>query len=255
MYEIAQINLACAKAGRMNCGMGQLDDIAETPAPALEIARIGAEAGVYGLIRQDILSGRLSGNERLKVSTLAAHYQTSTNPVREALQQLRGEGFVVIEANRGARVRTIDEAYVRDIYEIEVLIEPYLIRSFVALCSAQNLAQLEAIQAEIERLNFADPARHSLLDGRFHLTMYDHHYNQSAMALWWKHREILRAINVDQGTSLRRQRDVIEEHRALIQAVKDHDEDRAASVIAQHVQGSGRHIIDRMRAQGAKAQG
>jgi len=73
MYEIAQINLACAKAGRMNCGMGQLDDIAETPAPALEIARIGAEAGVYGLIRQDILSGRLSGNERLKVSTLAAH--------------------------------------------------------------------------------------------------------------------------------------------------------------------------------------
>ena len=67
------------------------------------------------------------------------------------------------------------------------------------------------------------------------------------MALWWKHREILGAINVDQGTSLRRQRDVIDEHRALIRAVQDHDENAAAALIARHVHGSGRHIIDRMR--------
>lgn len=255
MYEIAQIILASAKAGRMNGDMGQHDDIAETLAPILEIVENGEETSVYSQIKQDILTGRLTGNERLKVSTLAAHYQTSTNPVREALQQLRGEGFVVIAANRGARVRTIDETYVRDIYEIEVLIEPYLIRSFVGQCSAENVAQLEAIQAEIELLNFADPGHHSQLDSRFHLAMYDSHYNHCAMALWWKHREILRAINVDHGTSLRRQRDVIEEHRALIQAVKDHDEDRAAALIARHVQGSGRHIIDRMRAQWAKRPG
>lgn len=239
----------------MNCDMGQLEDITDSLAPILEIAESGEETSVYGQIRHDILSGRLTGNERLIVSTLAAHYQTSTNPVREALQQLRGEGFVVFSPNRGARVRVIDEAYVRDIYEIEVLIEPYLIRSFVGLCSATNVAELQAIQAEIEALNFADSGLHSQLDSRFHLAMYGSHYNRGALALWWKHREILRTINVDHGTSLRRQRDVIEEHRALIQAVKDHDEDRAADVIARHVQGSGRHIIDRMRAQRARAPG
>lgn len=214
----------------------------------LEIAVVREDFSVYAQIRQDILSGRLTGNERLKVSSLAAHYQTSTNPVREALQQLRGEGLVVIEPNRGARVRTINEEYVRDIYEIAVLLEPYLVRSFVGQCSATDIAKLEAIQAEIERLNFTDPDRQSQLDSRFHRTMYDYHYNRGAVALWWKHREILRAINVDHGTSLRRQRDIIAEHRDLIRAVKDHDEDVAAAIIARHVHGSGRHIIDRMRA-------
>ena len=224
--------------------MGQPEIIPE----ASQIAATSEDFSVYAQIRQDILSGRLTGNERLKVSSLAAHYLTSTNPVREALQQLRGEGLVVIEPNRGARVRTINEEYVRDIYEIAVLLEPYLVRSFVSQCSATDIAKLEAIQAEIERLNFTDPDRHSQLDSRFHRMMYDHHYNRGAVALWWKHREILRAINVDHGTSLRRQRDVVTEHRDLIRAVKDHDDDAAAALIARHVHGSGRHIIDRMRA-------
>lgn len=67
---------------------------------------------VYERIRDEIISGRLMPNERLKVSDLAARYGTSTNPVREALQQLRGEGFVVIEPNRG-RARAADRRKLR----------------------------------------------------------------------------------------------------------------------------------------------
>jgi DNA-binding GntR family transcriptional regulator len=66
------------------------------------------EARISELIREDILEGRLAANERLVVSNLAKRYRTSTNPIREALQQLRGEGFVTMTPNRGARVRPID---------------------------------------------------------------------------------------------------------------------------------------------------
>ena len=69
----------------------------------------GQPGWVYDRIRDEIVAGCLGPNERLKVSELAARYGTSTNPIREALQLLRGEGFVVIEPNRGARVRPIDE--------------------------------------------------------------------------------------------------------------------------------------------------
>src|SRR6187551_3093418 len=93
-------------------------------------------ASIYALIRDDIISGRLAANERLIVADLAAKHQTSTNPVREALQMLRGEGFVVISPNRGARVRPIDQNFVRDIYEIGVLIEPALTRWFVTMATA-----------------------------------------------------------------------------------------------------------------------
>lgn len=230
--------------------MLQRDSLADT-APDLPWAT--EDANVCSQIRQDILSGRLNANDRLKVSDLASRYGTSTNPVREALQQLRGEGLVMIEANRGARVRPIDEDYVRDIYELAALVEPYLLRWFVNLCTDDDIRKLEAIEDRIEALNFSDRLLHSQLDQQFHQTMYDRHYNRSTVELWWRKRMILTGINKDHGISLRRQRAVIEEHRGLIAALRDHDEDRAAALIAQHVQGSGRHIIDRLRSERAAA--
>jgi DNA-binding GntR family transcriptional regulator len=206
-----------------------------------------AEASVYELIRRDIISGQLGANARLKVSELARRYASSTNPVREALQQLRGEGFVIIEPNRGARVRPIDEDFVRDIIEIEALLEPALTRWFVGIATEIDIARLEAIQAEIEALNFADPVRHGQLDTQFHQVIYDRHYNRHAAELWWRHREVLRAISGNFLTSLSRRSTVLREHRDLIEAIRLQNADRAAEIMAQHVAGSGRNIIENMR--------
>ncbi|SHG26980.1 DNA-binding transcriptional regulator, GntR family [Kaistia soli DSM 19436] len=206
------------------------------------------EASVYEAIREDIISGRLPANARLIVADLAAQHGTSTNPVREALQQLRGEGFVTMAQNRGARVRPIDEEFIRDIYEIEVLIEPALTRWFVGIATEADIAALEALHAEMVALNYADPIRHGLLDTQFHHTMYQRHYNRHAVDLWWKHREILRAISRRHRTSLGRQAAVMREHGEVLEAIKAHDDQAAAAIIARHVEGSGRHIIEQMRA-------
>jgi len=209
-------------------------------------AAIEQPDSIYESIREDIISGRFEPSARLKVADLAERYGTSTNPIREALQQLRGEGFVVMEANRGARVVAIDEDFVRDIIEIEVLIEPALTRWFVSIVTDADIAELEAAQLEIEAHNFADPRRHGELDTRFHQLIYDRHYNRHAADLWWKHREILRAISRRYPTSLGRRVAVLSEHRELIACIRAQDADGAAAVIARHVEGSGRHIIEQM---------
>jgi DNA-binding GntR family transcriptional regulator len=67
--------------------------------------------------------------------------------------------------------------------------------------------------------------------------------------LWWRKRTILTGINRDHMISRRRQREVLDEHRGLIAALRAHDEDRAAALIAQHVRGAGRHITDRIRSE------
>lgn len=203
---------------------------------------------VYELIRDDIISGRLPANSRLVVAELAQRHNSSTNPIREALQMLRGEGFVIMSANRGARVRPIDQDFVRDIYEIGVLIEPALTRWFVGMATQQDIEQLEAVQAEIEENNFADPFRHSELDTRFHTIMYERHYNRQAAELWWKYREVLRAVSRRFDFTLARRAQVMREHRELIQLIKNGEADKAAALVAQHVDGSGRHILEHMRA-------
>jgi len=207
-----------------------------------------ATGSIYEILRDDIISGRLRPNERLKVAELAERHGTSTNPVREALQQLRGEGFVVMTPNRGARVRPIDEEFIRDIYEIEMLIEPALTRWFVGMATDKDIAELERIEDAIEANNFDDRALHGKLDTEFHLLMYGRHYNRHAADLWWKHREILRAISRQYPSTLARRAAVLREHRDLIAAIRAGDADRAGAIIASHVEGSGRHILEQMRA-------
>lgn len=226
--------------------------------PPAGIDAVGAStegASIYELIRDDIIEGRLRANERLVVADLAKQHGTSTNPVREALQLLRGEGFVVIAPNRGARVRPIDHDFVRDIYEIGVLIEPALTRWFVSMATSEDIAELERIQGLIEENNFADPLRHSELDTAFHTVMYQRHYNRHAAELWWKHREVLRAVSRRFNFTLARRAAVMREHRELIDFVKAGDANSAADLVALHVEGSGRHILEQMRAYGVARAG
>ncbi len=207
-------------------------------------------ASAYELIRDDIISGRLKANDRLVVAELAERHGTSSNPVREALQLLRAQGFVLMAHNKSARVRPIDEDFVRDIYEIGVLTEPALVRWFVGMATDADIARLEWLQAEMEANNFADPIRHSELDTQFHTLMYERHYNRLAAEIWWKHREVLRAVTRRLNFTLARRAQVMRDHRELIELIKSGDADKAAVLIAQHVEGSGRHILEQMRAAG-----
>lgn len=247
--------------GKMCIDLGELalaetsDFKAQPPAGIDPIGASSEGASLYELIREDIIEGRLAANERLVVADLARRHGTSTNPVREALQLLRGEGFVIFSPNRGARVRPIDQDFVRDIYEIGVLIEPALTRWFVNMATGEDIAELERLQGLIEENNFADTFRHSELDTAFHTVMYQRHYNRHAAELWWKHREVLRAVSRRFDFTLARRAAIIREHRELIALVKAGDADKAAELVARHVEGSGRHILEHMRARNAARAG
>ncbi len=205
-------------------------------------------AAVYELIRDDIISGRLQSNARLVVAELSERHKSPANAVREALQLLRSQGFVLLVHNKTARVRPIDQDFVRDVYEIGVLIEPSMVRWFVDMATPGDIAELERIQHQIEANNFADPVLHGELDTQFHTVMYERHYNHLAAELWWKHREVLRALARRYSYTLSRRAQVLRDHRGLIELVKAGDADRAATLIAQHVDGAGRHVLEQMRA-------
>lgn len=238
----------------MDCVAGQGVDPVTTefrarPPSGIDPTGVSEEgAAAYELIRDDIISGRLRANDRLVVSELAERHGSSANPVREALQLLRSQGFVIMMHNKSARVRPIDQDFVRDIYEIGVLTEPALVRWFVGMATDVDIARLEQIQDEIEANGFADPILHSELDTQFHTLMYERHYNRLASELWWKHREVLRAVARRYNFTLARRAQVMRDHRDLIELIKQGDADKAAVLIAQHVDGSGRHILEQMRA-------
>ena len=81
--------------------------------------------------------------------------------------------------------------------------------------------------------NFADLFRHSELDTTFHTVMYQRHYNRHAAELWWKHREVLRAVSRRFNFTLARRAAIMREHRELIAHVKAGEADKAAELIGK----------------------
>ncbi len=153
---------------------------------------------------------------------------------------------MVIEPNRGARVRPIDADYVRDIMELRRLIEPQLTAWFCRIASTADIARLEELQDRIEAVVGHDRRRGTELDFEFHAFIYQRHYNRQAVELWRRYRDILRVIERGYPLAEAHWRAKCDEHRALIAAFGRQDPVGAAAIMAQHIDGSGRRILDFM---------
>ncbi|MFI0404370.1 GntR family transcriptional regulator [Actinomadura sp. 3N508] len=91
-------------------------DTAETEAPS-------AAERIAGLLRDRILEGELPPGSPLREVSLATDLQISRNTLREGLRQLSLEGLVAQVPNRGAAVRRLTPADVRDIYRARRALE------------------------------------------------------------------------------------------------------------------------------------
>jgi len=201
------------------------------------------------LIRADIVEGRLPAGARLKISELAARHDSSGIPVREALQQLQGEGVVIFTPNRGARVRPIDEVFLRNIHEVRSVLEPFLIRWFVRHRTEAQVAAMETVQRGYDdAVENEGPLEWRDHNRRFHAICYNNHYNVEALAIASRHNDLLHALAGRFPMTRRRVEQVCHEHWMLIEAIRAQSEDAAAAILTDHVKNAGYDLIERMMA-------
>jgi DNA-binding GntR family transcriptional regulator len=200
------------------------------------------------LLREDIIEGRIPAGARLKVSEIADRYATSTNPAREALQALEGEGLVIITPNRGASVRSIDENYVRNIFDIRGLFEPYLVRGFAEFARTDDIAALEGLQRACQdAVDGGDyPAFHRA-NVAFHGFIYEHHHNTEAVQMMRRHSAWIQSLRRRSPLTLAQMRRSSAEHWDLIEAVRRGDPDAAAALIERHTANSRAVFLEQMR--------
>ncbi len=96
-------------------------------------------------LRHDILTGALPAGTPLKQDVLAARFQASRIPVREALRQLETEGLVAYPLNRGAVVIRMDVVQICELLDIRIALESYAVRMAVPNMARADLDALQAI--------------------------------------------------------------------------------------------------------------
>lgn len=196
---------------------------------------------IYTLIIKDIADGVFVAGDRLVTTKLSKRYNTSVNPIREALKQLQGEGFVNVSPNSGARVNKFEHNAMRDVFEILQLLDPYLIEWFVLEHSKEHLNTLQLILKKMENIAEGDHVAYRNLDTYFHWTMYNQHYNKSAVELWRQKRIVLQIMHVNLPISEARVQQSLIEHREILSAIEERNIELSLSILKKHISNSGKY--------------
>lgn len=186
-------------------------------------------------IRERIVSGQYQPGTRLKINELCTHFGISSNPVREALQQLQGEGLVVILPNKGATVRPVDEDLIRHIYDIGAGIDGILARRCAAMATDAQVEKLRQMQLQMERYDDeGDPVRRGKLNGEFHSELGLISGNLEAYEIRKKHHILIGVIRLKYGHGSGRFAEVRREHWAIVNAIAARDPDAAEAAARHH---------------------
>lgn len=201
-------------------------------------------------IRRDIIAGILPPGAWLKTEELGTRYAVSANPVREALWRLQGEGYVVANPNQGARVRMVDDDFVRNVFEVREAIEPVFVARFCHRVTAEDLAQLrEAANAFAEVAERA-PNDFEALDNAnrvFHAIILKGESNIQAIEVIERYAGLINATRAKLPITPVRLRQRVAQHFELIAAIEAGDPDAAAKIAAAHVRAAGDDMLTQMR--------
>ncbi len=194
------------------------------------------ERRVYERVRDEIVSGALRPGEQLVEARIAADLGVSKTPVREALIRLQRDGLVEIEPYRGARVLEPSATDIREILELRLLIECQIARDLAAHRPAGVLKALESSVAE-SRTALATGDTPRVLDSltAFSDILAEACGNSRMLKLLVDLRSVLLVIG---KTSLRapgREERSIAEHEAIVAAIRNGDEEEAATATARHI--------------------
>ena len=188
------------------------------------------------IIRSDIMTGVFAPGSRLKIAELSERYGISAVPVREALQQLQGEGLIELTANRGASVRRIDEKFLWQVYEIRKALETFFVVELAYRVTPADIQELYDILAEQEAAlaNFED-GKFQDLDRRFHNHIVSVTQNEEAISVLNRHYDLIRPLRIRFGRSADQRARIPREHREIIDAIQRRDSSRASLLLSSHI--------------------
>lgn len=158
----------------------------------------------------------------------------SRTPVREALLRLEAEGFLQIVPKKGAYVPPVADSEVEAVMQARGLVEDWCVRR-VAPAAGSLPAELERLVADQDGL-LGDPVEFIDCDRAFHRAIVRTAGNPVLSDFY----ETLRDRQVRMGLRAiaaadERARNVLLEHRAILEAIRSGDPARAAEAVATHL--------------------
>ncbi|MGU7784794.1 GntR family transcriptional regulator [Burkholderia sp. PU8-34] len=207
-------------------------DLPETAART----RASLASDIRATLQGEIETGKLAPGTPIDERALAARFDVSRTPVREALQHLAARDLVVISPRQGMTVARLSVAKVRSmleyIGELEALCARFSARrASNELRDALDRALLACQQAAAD----GNAAEYAAANAAFHDAIYDGSRNEclaDQIRAARRQSERYRVADFRNRTQISRS---LQEHLEIARAIQAGDEARAADAMLRHV--------------------
>jgi DNA-binding GntR family transcriptional regulator len=188
------------------------------------------------VIRAGIIAGELAPGEIYSAAALAEGLGVSATPVREAMLDLASAGLVEPVRNRGFRVVAPDERDLDEIEQLRLLLEVPAARFAAEHATGEDTAALGGLLEAVESAAaHGDVAAYLVADRRFHIRLVECSGNRRLVRLVDQLRDQTRLVGLKPLAAAGRLSVSDSEHRAILDAVRAGDGERAEALMRVHV--------------------
>jgi DNA-binding GntR family transcriptional regulator len=197
----------------------------------------------YRKIKESLVSGRLELGKVYSGNQFADLLGVSRTPVREALLQLSAEGLLVFVEGRGFTVKTYSPKEIRDIFDARRAIETYVLDR---LTDKLDDGALQVLDENLRQLaEQRDPHRFLETDREFHMSLVRVGGNVLLESIMEAIRNHVSVLGLTVLAREGRARQVLEEHGAIIQALRRKDRTAAVRALVHHLTTTEQYALDR----------
>ena len=199
---------------------------------------------VYRRLKQDIITGALAPDSRLVELSIAAEFGVSRTPVREALKRLAAENLVFADPSRGMVVHRPDAAEIEDVFVVREVLDGLAAQLAALRIAPSELSKLELIiESMSEAIEHDRRMQIIAANQRFHDVIYSAAGNPVLARVASELRDYVRRYSTLPFASPDRVQHVLSEHRAILDALRNHDPAAAEKASGGHLSAARAYVV------------
>jgi len=200
---------------------------------------------VADYIRGLILSGELAPGSAVEEAGIAKELSISRAPVREAMQVLVREGLIEAHPQKRKHVKELTAKQIKNSYFAGGVLEAASVAYALDRYTKEDIRELNKIVGEMEKIaqNNGSISEQVPLDTKFHDILFSRIENGLVVELCKRSCQgISKFLLYRHWVRIYTPQEVVERHKAIIEALKTKDSDTVERVLRAHYFSSGERM-------------
>lgn len=199
-------------------------------------------------LREDIVEGRVPAGSKLSETELSTKYAVSRAVIREAINRLESSHLVERKANVGARVVALSKEGLVELYQVRESLEGMAARLAAKNMSDDEILDLnKLLSSHFDEVKDGESYYQEEGDVDFHYRIVLGSKNAHLISMLMNGiYHLVRMYRVQLGMAGPRVTTAFDEHRHIVQAISNRDEELAEMLMRRHITYSKNNIQNKL---------